>query len=64
VWWVRHKKVNEPRKDEVISQSKLGGMGMMGGWMEVGAQPGIRINLIIVMDVNIKHHLPIDGIHP
>jgi hypothetical protein len=61
---VKQKKVNEPRKDEVINQSKLGRMGMMGGWIEVGAQLGIGIKLINVMDVNIRHHLPINGIHP
>jgi hypothetical protein len=61
---VKQKKVNEPRKDEVINQSKLGRMGMMGGWIEVGTQLGIGIKLITVMDVNIRHHLPINGIHP
>jgi hypothetical protein len=64
VWWVRQEKVDEPRKDEVISRNKLRGMGIMGKWMEVGAQLGIGIKLIIVMNVNIKHHLPIVGIHP
>ncbi len=64
MWLVKQKKVNEPRKDEVINQSKLGRMGMMGGWIEVGTQLGIGIKLITVMDVNIRHHLPINGIHP
>jgi hypothetical protein len=61
---VRRKKIDEPKKDEVISQSKLRGMGMMGKWMEVGTQLGIGIKLITVMDANIKHHLPINGMHP
>ncbi len=61
---MRQEKVDEPRKDEVISRNKLRGMGIMGKWMEVGAQLGIGIKLIIVMNVNIKHHLPIVGIHP
>ncbi len=39
-------------------------MGMMGKWMEVGTQLGIGIKLITVMDANIKHHLPINGMHP
>jgi hypothetical protein len=30
-----------PKKDEGTSWCKLGRMGMMGGWMEVGTQLGI-----------------------
>lgn len=40
-------KANEPRKDEGTDQSKLGGMGMMGGWMEDGAHLGIGVKLTI-----------------
>jgi len=45
VWQARRKKVNESKKDEIINRSKLGGMGMMGLWMEVGAQLGIGVIL-------------------
>jgi hypothetical protein len=41
------KNVNGPKKDEEICWSKLKGMGMMGGSMEVGTQLGIRVELII-----------------
>jgi hypothetical protein len=30
-------RANGPRKDERTNRCKLGGMGMMKGWMEVGA---------------------------
>jgi hypothetical protein len=40
------KRPDEPKKDEGIGQSKLGGMGMMGGWTEVGAQLAIGLKLI------------------
>jgi hypothetical protein len=31
------KRVDGPKEDEGIGRSKLGGMGMMGRWMEVRA---------------------------
>jgi hypothetical protein len=33
--------------DEKTSRSKLGGMGMMGKWIEVGTQLGIKVMLTI-----------------
>jgi hypothetical protein len=45
VWWVRWKKVDGPREGEKTSWGKLGGMGMMGRWMEVRAHMGIRVKL-------------------
>jgi hypothetical protein len=30
------KGANGPKEDERVNQSKRGGMGMMGGWMELG----------------------------
>jgi hypothetical protein len=40
------KGANGPRKGEGTSQGKLGGMAMMGGWMEGGAHLGIGVKLI------------------
>jgi hypothetical protein len=41
------KKANGPRKDEGTGQSKLGGMGMMRGWMEANTYLGIGVKLTI-----------------
>ncbi len=41
------KSANGPKEDERTSQSKLKRVGMMGGWMEAGAQLGIGVKLII-----------------
>ncbi len=38
--WDR-KGADEPKKGEGIGQGKLRGMGMMGGWLEVGEHLGI-----------------------
>jgi hypothetical protein len=35
------KKANGPREDEKTNWCKLGGMEMMGGWMEAGTHMGI-----------------------
>ncbi len=47
------KKANKPRKNEGTNQSKLGGIGMMGKWMEVGAQLGIGVKLTINFPSNV-----------
>jgi hypothetical protein len=41
------KMANGPKKDEGTSWNKLRRVGMMGGWMEVGAHPSIRVKLTI-----------------
>ncbi len=37
---------NRPRKGEGTGQGKLGGMGMMGGWMEARTHLSIGVKLI------------------
>jgi hypothetical protein len=39
------KRVDRPKKGEGIGRGKLGGMGMMGEWMEVGTYMGIGAKL-------------------
>jgi hypothetical protein len=41
------KQVDRLKIGEGIGQGKLGGIGMMGGWMEAGAHPSIGVKLII-----------------
>ncbi len=40
------------KKDEGSSQSKLEGMGMMGGWTETGTQLAIGVKLITDFPLN------------
>jgi hypothetical protein len=40
------KRANKPTKGEGIGRGKLGGMGMMGGWIEARAHLGIREKLM------------------
>ncbi len=39
------KKAKGPKEGEEIGRDKLGGMGMMGIWMEVGVYLGIGVKL-------------------
>jgi len=48
VWQVKQKKDHKPRENEGISQSRLEGMGMMGRWIEVGAQLCIIVKLTTI----------------
>jgi hypothetical protein len=41
------KGADRPKKCEGIGRGKLGGMGMMGGWIEAKAHMGIGEKLII-----------------
>jgi hypothetical protein len=45
---MKRKKDHKPRKNEGISRSRLEGMGMMGSWIEVGAQLCIIVKLISI----------------
>lgn len=48
MWQVKQKKDHKPRENEGISQSRLEGMGMMGRWIEVGAQLCIIVKLTTI----------------
>ncbi len=49
-------RTNGPIEDEGTSWSKLGGMGMISGWMEVGTQLGIGVKLTIGFPLNVWQH--------
>jgi len=50
---VKRKEGDRPRKDERTGETKLKGMGMMGGWREVKALLGIGVNLITNSPLNV-----------